>query len=354
MLFRVVLFFQKAGERLERIDAPHLLGQLRNENDVEILEEVKDLVDVLVLHLAARDALATGAVGVGEDNLRVMAEWLADLVNDDGVHVDLVLGELLHQTLGLVHAQELGDADSDEGGFVDVLEALGHLVNSALQLRHLLLDGAHAGRVRSHQRGHLGLRACSEADLREQAREGRRQSVQTIEGGFKHGGEGKKAQGVSRRRSVENDHIVLHLLHLLHELREGERLVDSGDGRRQIADQIVQFASRLLIHSRNAEQLLELYLSFQHIIVTILGIGFNLHTVEIRKAVDKKWMARKLLLECVTMDGLFVQHRVPQVVGRISGNDKDALSRVGKLHSERARGRCLANASLSANEDPTR
>lgn len=44
-------------------------------------------------------------------------------------------------------------------------------------------------------------------------------------------------------------------------------------------------------------------------------------------------MARKLLLECVTMDGLFVQRRVPQVVGRISGNDKDALSRVGKLHS---------------------
>lgn len=48
MLFRVVLLFQKVGERLERVDAPHLLGQLRDENDVEILEEVKDLVDVLV------------------------------------------------------------------------------------------------------------------------------------------------------------------------------------------------------------------------------------------------------------------------------------------------------------------
>lgn len=354
MLFRVVLLFQKAGERLERVDAPHLLGQLRDENDVEILEEVKDLVDVLVLHLAARDALATGAVGVGEDNLRVMPELRADLVNDDGVHVDLVLGELLHQTLGLVHAKELGDTDSDEGGFVDVLETLGHLVNGALHLRHLLLDGAHAGRVGPHQRGHLGLSACSEADLREQAREGRSQSAQTIEGGFKHGGEGEKAQRVSCGRSVENDHIVLHLLHLLHELREGERLVDSGDGRRQVADQIVQFASRFLIHSRNAKQLLELYFSFHTIIATILGIGFNLHTVEIRKTVDKEWMARKLLLECVTMDGLFVQRRVPQVVGRISGNDKDALSRVGKLHSERARGRCLANASLSANEDPMR
>lgn len=61
MLFRVVLLFQKVGERLERVDAPHLLGQLRDENDVEILEEVKDLVDVLVLHLAARDALAAGS-----------------------------------------------------------------------------------------------------------------------------------------------------------------------------------------------------------------------------------------------------------------------------------------------------
>lgn len=45
-------------------------------------------------------------------------------------------------------------------------------------------------------------------------------------------------------------------------------------------------------------------------------------------------MASKLLLKCVTTDELFNQGIVPQVVSRISGNDKDALTRAGKLYRE--------------------
>ena len=64
-------------------------------------------------------------------------------------------------------------------------------------------------------------------------------------------------------------------------------------------------------------------------------------------------MAGKLLLECITRDEYVGQSRVPQVVRRIGGNDKDALSRAGELYSERAGGGCFADASFSADEDPT-
>lgn len=124
MFFRVVLIFQKAGERPESINSSHLFGQLRNKNDVEVLEEVKYLVDVLVLHLATGNTLTTCAVSIGEDNLHVMREWLSDLVNNNGIHVDLVFGELLNETFRFVHTQEFGDTDSDESRFVDILETL--------------------------------------------------------------------------------------------------------------------------------------------------------------------------------------------------------------------------------------
>lgn len=105
---------------------------------------------------------------------------------------------------------------------------------------------------------------------------------------------------MSRGRRVENDHVVLHLLDFLHELREGERLVDSGERGRQIADQIVQFVAGLFIHSRHAEHLLEVYCSFEETIQTILRIRLDLHAVQIRETVDKEGMARELLLEGVT------------------------------------------------------
>ena len=155
MLFRVVLLHQEFGERFQRRHASHFVGQLGNEKDVEVLEEVEHLVDVLVLHPAPRDALATRAVGVGEDDLRMMIARDEDLVDDHGVDVDLVLGELLDQPLCLVHAQELGDAHGDEGGFVGVLEAFRHLVDGFLHAAELLLDAVHVGRVGSQQRGHL-------------------------------------------------------------------------------------------------------------------------------------------------------------------------------------------------------
>ena len=46
------------------------------------------------------------------------------LVDDDVVSVDATLGQLLHQPLGLVQGQELGDADADERRRVGITELL--------------------------------------------------------------------------------------------------------------------------------------------------------------------------------------------------------------------------------------
>ena len=49
------------------------------------------------------------------------------LVDDDVVSVDAALRQLLHQPLGLVQGQELGDADAHERRRVGITELLVHL-----------------------------------------------------------------------------------------------------------------------------------------------------------------------------------------------------------------------------------
>ena len=74
------------------------------------------LVQVLGLDLVARLTHLAGPVSVGEHQL----------VDDDVVRVDLALGELLDQPLGLVQRQELCDAHADEGGLLLEEEGGGH------------------------------------------------------------------------------------------------------------------------------------------------------------------------------------------------------------------------------------
>ena len=54
------------------------------------------------------------------------------LVHHDVVGVDVELGELLHQALGLVERQKLGDAHAHEGGLGRVLESQMHALNHLL------------------------------------------------------------------------------------------------------------------------------------------------------------------------------------------------------------------------------
>lgn len=64
----------------------------------------------------------------GVQELREVARPLEDdLVDDEVVHVDLLLRELLHEALGLVEREELWDADAHERGQVRVLKLPLHL-----------------------------------------------------------------------------------------------------------------------------------------------------------------------------------------------------------------------------------
>lgn len=71
-----------------------------------------------------------------------------ELVDDNVVCVNLVLCEFLDQALGLVERQELGDADTDKGSEVGVLELrvdLGDDFTHLLELgKHVLLRGSSA------------------------------------------------------------------------------------------------------------------------------------------------------------------------------------------------------------------
>jgi hypothetical protein len=78
-----------------------------------VLVKIRDLLQILVLHLATSLATATRGVVLYEKNL----------VDYDVVSVDLVTRQFLHQALGLVEGKELGDADANEGAFIRVAKS---------------------------------------------------------------------------------------------------------------------------------------------------------------------------------------------------------------------------------------
>lgn len=61
------------------------------------------------------------------------------LVDDNVVGVDLVLRQLLNQSLGLIERQELGDADTDKGGLVLSIERI--MIQQACHQRSWLICG---------------------------------------------------------------------------------------------------------------------------------------------------------------------------------------------------------------------
>lgn len=103
---RVVRLDEHLAELLELGRPADLLGEERELDDVEeLVVELVRLVQVLLLHLVPDLAVLAVGAGLGEE----------ELVDDDVVRVDLVRGELLHEPLGFVQGEELGDADADEG-----------------------------------------------------------------------------------------------------------------------------------------------------------------------------------------------------------------------------------------------
>ena len=86
---------------------------------MEVVIDLLNLSEILVLHTATSFAFGAVLVGVREENL----------VNDNVVDVDLLLGQFDRQSLCLVHAEEFGDADSYECCLASIFELLVHILN---------------------------------------------------------------------------------------------------------------------------------------------------------------------------------------------------------------------------------
>lgn len=84
----------------------NLLNQQRHPHHVEILIQLLDLLEVLLLHFPPGIALIALAPLFG----------VQQLVDDNGVRVDVVAREFLDHTLGFIEGEKLGDADAYEGG----------------------------------------------------------------------------------------------------------------------------------------------------------------------------------------------------------------------------------------------
>lgn len=62
----------------------------------------------------------------------VIGPLVDDLIDDYVVNVDVLVGQLLDQALCFVEAEELWNADADEGRHLRVLELLVHILHCRL------------------------------------------------------------------------------------------------------------------------------------------------------------------------------------------------------------------------------
>ena len=202
---------QHLAELLQPLLTPDFLDQQGHLDDVKLVVQLFDLVEVLLLHAPAGAALLAIAAPLGEEQL----------VDDDAVGVNAVAGKLLDHALGLVQAQELRDADADEGGEGVVLE-LGVDFGDGRAQRLELLE--HLGQV-----GTVGQPAAGAEEAVKHGTELRGELADLGEGLLQHRGELEEAQRVSRRGGIEDDGLVGERLHLLENFCERHGLVDAGD-----------------------------------------------------------------------------------------------------------------------------
>lgn len=194
------------------------------------------------------------------------------------MRVNFIRRQFLHEPLRLIEREEFRYAHADERrlfllsnvkfrgwgkvrhgtyGVFKLGVDLGNYRAHGFELREHVF-----GRVRltSHKRRHLRSKRCKH---RPQARskigpylikhgsDAPAQRRQLPQGLFKNAGKGKKAEGVSSRRSVEHDHRVFHRLDVpartvrlrgcaeggrdvLHDFGKGHGLVYAGNGERKV------------------------------------------------------------------------------------------------------------------------
>ena len=185
----------------EFVCASHLFILEGHDDDVEVVVELKNLVQVLLLHFGT--GLAHPALV-----LRVQ-----DLVNHDVVDVNPVLRQLLDQPLRLVHRQELRNAHRHECGFGGVLHVFVDNLGVLLHLLHLAEDTV-------ERLVEFILAAEDGAHVLEKTVELLLEREQFAQPLLEDVGEVEETQRMASRRSVENYDLEVHLLDRTDQLPE--------------------------------------------------------------------------------------------------------------------------------------
>eukprot|EP00968_Pinguiococcus_pyrenoidosus_P026008 scaffold7052_cov254-Pinguiococcus_pyrenoidosus.AAC.13 len=146
-------------------------------------------------------------------------------------------------------------------------------------------------------------------------------------------GEAEQPQRVSRGRGVEDHHVIIHALHLAHELCEAHGFVDAGNAGGHVHEKSLDPLPFLLRASLGSHQLL---------LEVLHGAGrLDLHAEQVVKAVDQRRLSAELL-----------RKGVAQVVRGVRGNHQDRAAHRSESHRGGARHGGLAHAPFPTDEHP--
>mmetsp|Transcript_49369 Transcript_49369/g.139809 ORF Transcript_49369/g.139809 Transcript_49369/m.139809 type:complete len:201 (-) Transcript_49369:273-875(-) len=190
--------------------------------------------------------------------------------------VKVELGQLLDQPLRLVQRKELGNTHTDESCFRGIFEGEVDPLNDLPRLLKFTQEHILRWHIRSHHALHL----------REEATEAVFECHNLIEGLTEHAGEREQAQRVAGGRRVEDDHIVVHRLHLLHELRKAHRLIDARNGFGEVLHQRLNSVG-LRTRPRHLSELVH------------LNLRIDLHTKKVVVPGDSRRVLAELLCESI-------------------------------------------------------
>ena len=196
---------------LELLLSSNLFDEERHLDDIELIVQVLNLLKVLLLHLSSGIALFARVVFLGEQQL----------VNHNSVCVNLIAVQLLNHSLRLVQRQELGNAYTDKGSQVCILELSVDLADGSAQILHLLDDIVQALA--------LGEAAAGTENAVEHGTELTGELGDLSESLLHDGGELKEAEGMAGGCGIENDALVAERLDLLEDFGERHGFIDTGN-----------------------------------------------------------------------------------------------------------------------------
>ena len=277
------------------VHATHFIVELGVDNQMEIVINLLDLCEILVLHSTA--SLALGAV--------LARVWEQDLVNNNVVNVNFLLGELNSQSLSLVHTEELRDADSHEGGLSGILELLVNFLNLSLHsvdtIKEALLDILGVTTVLAHHSLHLVEHTSKLVFQFDKLNETLLKNVREV----------KQAQRVTSGCSIENDQRKVVLIERLDDFTEGSGFINTWDGSHKVLHETHGIISGFLVLALSDTSLSHETLQEVSIATALVGGRIDLHGEQVFEALDGRGLARELLIE-----------GIGQVMSGISGNDQ--------------------------------